>query len=56
MIESADGPTSLPYGMVITHILKAHNIFIPEYSYVSLLKSYNSREFASMVYMCAKGS
>ncbi|XP_070014826.1 uncharacterized protein [Nicotiana sylvestris] len=56
MIESVDDPTSLSYGMSITHILEAYNISISEYPFVSVSKSYNSRAFASMGYVCVKGT
>ncbi|XP_019226628.1 PREDICTED: uncharacterized protein LOC109208070 [Nicotiana attenuata] len=56
MIENADDPTSLAYGMAITHILETHNISISVYPFVSVSKSYNSRTFASMGYVCVNGS
>lgn len=55
MIESAEDPTSLPYGMAITHILEAH-ISLSAYFFTIVSKSYNSRAFASMRYVCVKGS
>lgn len=56
MIESVDNPTSLPYGMVITHLLEAHNISLVNYLYATVTKSYNSRAFASMGYIAVKGT
>lgn len=56
MIESADDPTSLPYGMVTTHLLEANNISLVDYPYITVTKSYNSRGFASMWYISVKGA
>lgn len=54
MIERVGDPTNLPYEMVITHLLEAHNISLSSYPHVTITKSYNSRVVARMGYVAMK--
>lgn len=56
MIERAGDPTSFSYGIVITHLLEAHNIALSNYLYAIVIKSYNSRAFASIGYVSMEGT
>lgn len=55
MIECTEEPSSLHYVIVITRLLKAFNIPLSDYPYVSVSKYYNNRAFVSLGYVVVDG-
>lgn len=56
MIEAGLYPSSLPYGMLITHILEANSIPLTDIVLIPIKQCYNSIAFVSMGYILTKGS